>query len=132
MTKGGIFFAKIMLCAVFISLFHPLSRVEAVSFDPLCRPLGCTDFGGPILSFVPVPFCGLVVTVGIPRPIVAIYSPQKYLYNPPILTDPFGPAKPGDQRVLGKANNFNLNIFCPLPIVVMMGVSLYKPSKTKK
>ncbi len=106
-----------------------IGHAALFSKDPKCWPIGCQPFGGPILSFTPVSFCGDVIVVGRPSPITAVYVWQPYKFNPPIYTSPFGPANPRDQNVVGKANLFNPNIFCPLPIVVLMGVSKYHPHK---
>ena len=78
-------------------------------------------FGGPINFFGFIPFCGLVIVVGPPSPMVAIYNGQTYKFNPPL---PVPPNSPGSQKVVGLADLFNPNFFCPLPIVKKLGVGL--------
>lgn len=121
-------FKKITVIFILVAIFTFLpTNYTVAQISPKCLPFGCIPFGGPILSFIPfVPFCGPVITIGLPKPMTAIYIPQLYLYNPPIPTIPFGPARPGSQNAIGLVNLLNLNLLCPLPRVVSMGVSFFR------
>jgi hypothetical protein len=124
MKKSVVLFVVVLALGVVTFKFAYASS-NLTPLNPICAPLGCTVFGGPIIFFGPVPNCGVVVTTGLPRPMSAVYVPQRYFFNPPLPTMPptSGGVPPGTQWAIGIVNNFNPNILCPLPIVVVMGVS---------
>src|SRR3989338_11216173 len=111
----GFFKKTVILFCIFLFFLIIPSPLFALTFNAECLPSGCTDFAGPLISFTFVPPCGQVIVVGLPKPITAVYFGSRYLYNPPI---PIPPGKPGKQNVLGRVNNFNPNILCPLPRVL--------------
>jgi hypothetical protein len=111
---------KILKKVLVLVSFLIITTAPNVSFAAVSSSLLPIPFGGPITFFGFVPFCGTVIVVGPPKPIVAIYTFQSYKYNPPI---PVPPGRPGAQNVVGIAK-INFNIICPLPIVSKMGVSL--------